>query len=498
MESEHFAERMKRILLMEPLYRLGRRQFGQKGETSYSGMELGLLALLFFFEQMLAGRREAGIRSLALFLQRQTQGRLFPAEEGDKAYEQLARDIVGAFRPPTGRRNEQVFFDWEQGREVRARYSYLKADRADIHANEQYYILDEQGLELIFATKEYFSEYQLSINQLILRKQLEKGQFVLALRQIEEMRLDVETLRNRMDRIRQEIHRNIVSQETLERYRKIVADFNQRLKSEEDAFTELQTFVRDTKERIRSNPQADPERHAYVNIQAVERHLAHVHGLHRELLKAGIDLGTSALAAAEEALYFTGVDSFNYEQEITSRMFASPLPLTAARRLVEPFLPLQSCELWSPLAIFLPQRLEKLERENRQEAFPEVDDTEVHGEKLRNIQEHYAAIVRSLLDFLGLGRKTTLQAFCAMLLAQQPVWCSEKQFYVFWMLLHRQHCLHLDPERIARESVYARIPAVCPELLSIEVQERSGFVKLDGYTISDMDITVTVDGDEKP
>ena len=132
---------------------------------------------------MLDGKKDAGIRNLAAFLADQTGGRLF---DDAREYEQLARDIVAVFRPPTGKRNEEAFFDWDQGKEVRARYSYLKADRADIHSNEQYYVLDEQGLELIFATKEYFNEYQLSINQLILRKQLEKGQFVLALRQIEE------------------------------------------------------------------------------------------------------------------------------------------------------------------------------------------------------------------------------------------------------------------------------------------------------------------------
>ena len=334
---------------------------------------------------MLDGKRDAGIRNLAVLLQRETGGLLLDKDEegtmGCTGYERLARDIVAVFRPPTGRRNEEVFFDWEKGAETHALYSYLKADRADIHSNEQYYILDEQGLELIFATKEYFSEYQLSINQLILRKQLEKGQFVLALRQIEEMRLDVETLRGRMTKIRQEIHRNIVSQDTLSHYRSIVADFNQRLKSEEDSFAELQQFVRDTRDRIRNNPDRDTERRAYENILEAERHLSHVHGLHRELLQEGIDLGTSALAAAEESLYFTGVDSFNYEQEVTSRMFSSPLPVKAARRLVEPFLELESSEVWSLLAIFMPQRLERMEREESPDIFPELEGAEKQGQR---------------------------------------------------------------------------------------------------------------------
>lgn len=77
-------------------------------------------------------------------------------------------------------------------------YSYLKAAKHDLDTNTQYYVLDEHGLELVFATKEFFSEFQLSINQLLLRKQLEKGEFAGALRQIDEMHMNVEQLQQRI------------------------------------------------------------------------------------------------------------------------------------------------------------------------------------------------------------------------------------------------------------------------------------------------------------
>lgn len=70
----------------------------------------------------------------------------------------------------------------------------------DPEENVQYYTLDDGGLELVFATKEYFSEFQLSISQLVLRKQLEKGEFSGALRQIDEMRISVNTIRDKMQK----------------------------------------------------------------------------------------------------------------------------------------------------------------------------------------------------------------------------------------------------------------------------------------------------------
>jgi len=65
-------------------------------------------------------------------------------------------------------------------------YSLNNKSRNDINGkNMQFYELDEDGLELIFSTREYFSEDQISISQMLLRKQLEKGEFVLAIKYAE-------------------------------------------------------------------------------------------------------------------------------------------------------------------------------------------------------------------------------------------------------------------------------------------------------------------------
>lgn len=73
-------------------------------------------------------------------------------------------------------------------------------------------------------------------------------------------------------------------------------------------------------------------------------------------------LKTSALQAAQESLYYVGIDSFNFDQEITSRVFSSPLPLESTRRLIEPFLYLEKQESWYPLTVFSQQRLEALDK----------------------------------------------------------------------------------------------------------------------------------------
>ena len=76
MKLENFSERMSRILLMAPLYQLGKRRLPQANSSTVSCMELGLMTLLFFFETMLDGKKKAGIRDLAAFLQEQTASSL--------------------------------------------------------------------------------------------------------------------------------------------------------------------------------------------------------------------------------------------------------------------------------------------------------------------------------------------------------------------------------------------------------------------------------------
>lgn len=57
MKLENFSERMSRILLMAPLYQLGKRRLPQANSSTVSCMELGLMTLLFFFETMLDGKK---------------------------------------------------------------------------------------------------------------------------------------------------------------------------------------------------------------------------------------------------------------------------------------------------------------------------------------------------------------------------------------------------------------------------------------------------------
>ncbi|WP_296912295.1 hypothetical protein, partial [uncultured Megasphaera sp.] len=82
--------------------------------------------------------------------------------------------------------------------------------------------------------------------------------------------------------------------------------------------------------------------------------------------------------------------------------------------------------------------------------------------------------------------------FCQYLEDTAPDVCRKKQFYIFWMLVHRRQVLHLSADLVGTESVYAAIPERCPQLESLQAVEIDGTVDILDYTISNMEIGVTV------
>jgi len=453
--TENYYERMQRLTLFEPLYKLEKKSAKDNNNHPIDYLGLGLLALLFFFENMIIRNKKVGVKELAVFYQELTKDVL---ELDPEEYEKLARTIIEVFRPPTGRRNEKTFFNWHTKMEESIQYSVLKAHKSDLSTNTQYYVLDEQGLELIFATKEYFSEFQLSINQLILRKQLEKGEFSAALRQVEEMRLDVHTLNERISKVGSEVHRNIISEETLARYTTIIEDINFRLAREGEEFNELQTFVRETKEKLSFNIVSEKDRKAYESIIEVDKELGEVHAEHRELLKRSLILKTSALTAAEEALYFTSVTIFNFENEIAKRLFASPLPVITTSTLVKPFLQLEGFEAWSPLAVFAPQRLTTDVKQEKLDEFPELDEARNLQSNMKELQGNFQTVITVIQQVLGEGNEITLAETIEYIKERdQSYLLNAKYFYLFWIMLHKKSPINVnDFDEYRHKSAFAK------------------------------------------
>ncbi|WP_096271196.1 replicative DNA helicase [Paucisalibacillus globulus] len=431
-----YRERMRRLALFDPLFDLDRKREIDQGNAPIDMKGLGLLTLLFFFEQKLMRHYKTGVNELAAFLQQLTN-RQYKLEPSD--YERLARAIIQTFRPTTGRKRSYSFYNWESSSDEHIDYSILKANNFDMKTNTQYYTLDEDGLELVFATKEFYSEFQLSINQLMLRKQLDKGEFKGALRQINEMHIDVENLQERMVKLKHEIQRSIVSEETFERYKQLLEDIYGRLTREDEEFKELRLFVKETRERLFSKDVHKKEVKTYQLVVQINSELESVHYEHSRLLEQTLALKNTTLVTAQESLYYTGIQAFNFDQDLVSPVVSNPLPLVSMAGVLHPFLKVEENKVWSPLTLFAEQNITEERETNRQQDFVEVDQGEEDDPYRKGVMQQYKLIMQYYLDAVETSGVNTLSGFMNYLEEiGKSVLYEYRLFYDFWMILHQR------------------------------------------------------------
>ncbi|MFD0692602.1 replicative DNA helicase [Paenibacillus sp. GCM10027628] len=432
-----FKERMAKLALFDPLYELQRKRQTDRQNKPIDFMELGILTLLYFFEQKLMRNHKAGVKDLTQFLMKVTGIFIDLDEDG---FEDLARQIIQTFRPTTGKKRDFSFMNWETGQPDHIYISILKANAFDLKTNTQYYTLDDDGLELIFATKEFYSEFQLSIHQLVLRKQLEKGEFEGALRQINEMRIDVEALQERMVKLEHELKRNIVSEETFGRYKGLLEDIYLRLQMENEEFEELRQFVKETKDRVHAVTISQSDQRPYELILRISNELEKVHSEHSILFQQSMVLKSHALSAAQESLYYTGLDSFNFDQDIGSLIFSTPLPLESMKGVLAPFLPLEETKMWSLLTVWAEQNiLEDGNGQERDDKFLEIggDSDEMRYHTIQ--QKLYKLLMEQLLQIMEADGRAELRQYINLFeTGEHSRLLQERSFYDFWIYLHQR------------------------------------------------------------
>jgi hypothetical protein len=487
-----YKERIRRIALFDPLYELGRKQVKDIEGFSVDMKGLGLLTLLFFFEQKVMRNFKVGTKDVQKFLQTTTERKYVLTESlwGD-----IASTIIKTFRPATGKKRDYVFQDWEAMQEGKIEYSLLKANNYDSRTNTQFYTLDEDGLELIFATKEFYSEFQLSINQLMLRKQLEKGEFRGALRQINEMVIDVESLKERIIKLRHEIQRSIVSEETFERYKQLLTDIHARLERENEEFTELRQFVNETKDRLYEKDYHQKESKTYAYILEITKQLEAVHYEHSGLLDQSIELKTQTLKAAQESLYYTGIDAFNFEQDINSRIIGTPLPLDVMKGVLHPFLHIHQEKSWSPFAIFAEQNIREDREEIQDYGFMELGDEKDSSYQLK-LRKNYGYIMNHLLQALNEGAVRLSEVIDHVCEMGDGAILHQRFFYDFWMILHQRSPIVSGKINTEEDNQSHALDDALTLLgnRSLEIQERNEMIhSTDRFTIQDMDITMKED-----
>src|SRR5690625_2923257 len=112
------------------------------------------------------------------------------------------------------------------------------------------------------------------------------------------MELDVDTLWENMEKMKLEILRSIVSEETYERYKKLLEETHQRFEREDEEFKALNQFIKETKDALYTEDLKQHEQKSYHLIINIATELEAVHNEHARLLGLTTELRTTALATA--------------------------------------------------------------------------------------------------------------------------------------------------------------------------------------------------------
>ena len=75
---------------------------------------------------------------------------------------------------------------------------------------------------------------------------------------------------------------------------------------------------------------------------------------------------------------------------------------------------------------------------------------------------------------------------------RRPKILAEKQFYIFWMILHRRRTVLFDDDHLGEDSPYREIALQHPELAAISIDDMPGCIEQPGFTISNMNIKVEI------
>lgn len=489
-----YRDRMRRLALIDPLTELERKRPTDENGETIDMRGLGMLTLLFFFERRLTREYKTGAADLTAFLIEMTRD-TYKIEKPQM--EQIARTMITTFRPSTGKKRTYTFFNWETKQEEKIEYSILKDNDFDAKTQTQYYTLDEDGLELLFATKEFYSEFQISINQLLLKQQIKKGEFHGALRQIREMELDVDTLRENMEKMKLEILRSIVSEETFERYKNLLEETHLRFEREDEEFKALTQFIKETRDTLYTGDTKEKEQKSYHLIVKISKELEHVHYEHARLLELTAELRTTALATAQESLYYTGIRSFNFDQDIVSTILAKPLHPDKMKGIIHPFLKVEENAQWSPLSVFAEQNIIEDRPEQEAETFAEVNEDGEDATYRKWISEKYAEMMEKFLAAYEAGNAQSLNAWMEVLSLTEPALLHERYFYSFWLLLHQLSPLTYGPLEDHDSETIIKDTLRQLGRKTMVIEETTDILQYDPkYSIQNMNITIKEPSDE--
>jgi len=388
---EGFGSRMENMLLSFPIY-----QLSQAKDPRFKGLnmvELGFSTMLFLLEMMLSSKKRATPDDVTLFLQR-TVEEVYKISYSQEQATELRKYLLDTKLRNSGKKFRYPYTDYETGEQKELLIDLIEYDNYSIqmYKDEKVYLkLSNQGIELLFKTKEMYQEMQISITMLYFKQQLVKGAYSEALNSVNDLLLQIQQQINVFESKAAKLRSNVLSEFNYEKMKEELEKSRERTAEEKEQLIGLKLNVANAKENYQLQRLTKKEQERMNQIEEIERVLNQCTVNHAKLYVEKKKLLSTLKDSLELIIENMFSKTFHFEKEVIDKWYENQMNQEKLSAILVPMMPMRKTKMYNPLEAFSPQKTRKL-KEVEAETIEEIDSETIRmdyeeEEKMRKEKE---------------------------------------------------------------------------------------------------------------
>lgn len=356
-----------RIQSLAPFIHLSRKLSGFQKYNDVDMVSIGFAVLLFILENMLIGREECSIDDIAGFLQTILK-RSYNINMTQEESREMAFYIRDSISGSGGEVLEFKFRNLENSRDESIPIKLIDTSYYEIKKSARYKLTD-QGMELLFKTREIYSEFRINITQMYLKQQIEKGVFSGALQTVNELNLQVRQLRERLENLLLNIRQNVLGID-FEELKILFVRIKEQFESERREFHNIKRILKEQRENIEKISYNDLEKKELKSLEQIKtltEKLNIATSEHDRLFNDKLDIVGEYLKTLELRLRQGVSEYIDFEKSIFDVLISKNKNYEPLQDILAPlFVNTARNKVFNPFKAFEPQRVKSETEEERE------------------------------------------------------------------------------------------------------------------------------------
>ena len=325
----------------------------------------------------------------------------------------------------------------------RVRVSLIAQDEVKAGRGKVNYKLTDQGMEMLFMTKEVHRELRIPVTQLYLKQQIEKGVFDKALYIVNDLSLMVRQLREKINDMVRKIRSNPVNINFSE-YEDIHRRIFEQFEKDDEEYEKLILLLGEKRDVIEGGDRfnrTEEEGKALILIHEISDRLTSISNEHKKLFMDKFRLKRVYREALENQFAAGFACRLNFEKEVLDFIIGNNSFMDGARKVFSPVLNLKRNKYFN-ISKCTDEQVKRNEEEDFYSGIIEEDfDTEAEEnrkEKLREKYRNFRRYLKLIASSFGVSREVSLSDFLDSLdKEERDEIISSSDFYTFFILFHQ-------------------------------------------------------------